>query len=132
MTDWYDMERKTTMDWINDIKSNSAASYGNHIKSSCAFIAFNAHSPGKTKKQTTAISTKRVATGPSCACLFVGYVEQSLFRCYTGAILHLFLRYIDDYWRCLNFTNTFHPNLKFTWIISDTSLPFLDLYISIS
>ncbi|XP_043567419.1 coronin-7-like [Chiloscyllium plagiosum] len=33
-------------DWINDIKSSSAASYGNHIKSSCAFIAFNAQSPG--------------------------------------------------------------------------------------
>eukprot|EP00061_Rhincodon_typus_P000648 g12316.t1 len=35
-------------------------------------------------------------TGPSYACLFVGYVEQSLFRRYTGPKPHLFLRYIDD------------------------------------
>eukprot|EP00061_Rhincodon_typus_P012400 g38113.t1 len=72
-----------------------------------------------------------------------GYVEQSLFRCYTCTIPHLFLHYIDD---CVdaascsheeleqfnNFTNTFHPNFKFTWTISNTSLPFLDLSISIS
>eukprot|EP00061_Rhincodon_typus_P008071 g30348.t1 len=32
----------------------------------------------------------------------------------------------------INFTNTFHRALKFTWAISDTSLPFLDFSISIS
>eukprot|EP00061_Rhincodon_typus_P002133 g16696.t1 len=64
--------------------------------------------------------------GPSYACLFIGYVEQSLFRCYTVTIPHLFLRYIDDcigaalcsheeLEQVINFTNTFHPNLKFTW-----------------
>eukprot|EP00061_Rhincodon_typus_P011402 g36375.t1 len=46
------------------------------------------------------LQTKRVAMGtrmgPSYACLFVGYVEQSLFRSYTVPIPHLFLRYIDD------------------------------------
>eukprot|EP00061_Rhincodon_typus_P001154 g13886.t1 len=63
--------------------------------------------------------------GPSYACLFVGYVEKSLFRSYSGTIPHLFLRYIDDYIgtalcfheeleQFINFTNTFHPNLKFT------------------
>eukprot|EP00061_Rhincodon_typus_P012010 g37440.t1 len=30
------------------------------------------------------------------------------------------------------FTNTFHPNLKFTWTISDISLPILGLSVSIS
>eukprot|EP00061_Rhincodon_typus_P004884 g23661.t1 len=81
--------------------------------------------------------------GPSYACLFVGYEDQSLFCCYTGPIPHLFLRYIDDYIgaalcsheeleQFINFTNTFHPNLKFTWIISDTSLSFLELSVSIS
>eukprot|EP00061_Rhincodon_typus_P008698 g31543.t1 len=30
------------------------------------------------------------------------------------------------------FTNTFYPNLKFTWTISGTSLPFMDLSVSIS
>eukprot|EP00061_Rhincodon_typus_P016158 g44221.t1 len=87
------------------------------------------------------LQTKWVAMGtrigPSYACLFVGYVEQSLF-CYTGTIYHLFLRYIDDcigaatcphkeLEQFINFTNIFHPNLKFTWTISDTSLSFLDL-----
>eukprot|EP00061_Rhincodon_typus_P001216 g14049.t1 len=76
--------------------------------------------------------------GPGYACLFVGYVEQSLFRCYTGTIPHLFIHYIND---CIsaascsheeleqftNLTNTFYPNLKFTWTISDTSLSFLNL-----
>eukprot|EP00061_Rhincodon_typus_P005832 g25816.t1 len=46
------------------------------------------------------LQTKGVAMGtrmgPSYTCLFVGYVEQSLFHSYTGPIPHLFLRYIDD------------------------------------
>ncbi|XP_041062186.1 coronin-7-like [Carcharodon carcharias] len=33
-------------EWISDIRAGSAVSYGNHIKSSCTFIAFNANSPG--------------------------------------------------------------------------------------
>eukprot|EP00061_Rhincodon_typus_P003243 g19617.t1 len=79
--------------------------------------------------------------GPSYVCLFVGYVEQSLFCSYTGTILHLFLHYIDDcigaascsheeLKQFINFTNTFHPKLKFTWTISDTFFSFLDLSIS--
>eukprot|EP00061_Rhincodon_typus_P012727 g38637.t1 len=58
---------------------------------------------------------------------------------YTGSNPHLFLCYIDD---CIGvascsheeleqFINTFHPHLKFTWTISDTSLSFLDLSVSI-
>eukprot|EP00061_Rhincodon_typus_P014291 g41227.t1 len=93
------------------------------------------------------LQTKGVAMGthmgPSYACPFVGYMEQSLFRCYTGTLPHLFLRYIDDcidaascsheeFEQFINFTNTFHPNFKFTWTISDTSCSFLDLFVSIS
>eukprot|EP00061_Rhincodon_typus_P004964 g23842.t1 len=81
--------------------------------------------------------------GPSYACFFVGYVEQSLFRSYTATIPHLFLRYIidcigaalcshEELEQFINLTNTFHPNLKFTWTISDTSISFLDLSVSIS
>eukprot|EP00061_Rhincodon_typus_P003281 g19710.t1 len=81
--------------------------------------------------------------GPSYACLFVGYVEQSLFHSYTGPIPYLFLRYIDgcigatscsheELEQFINLTNTFHPNLKFTWAIGGTSLSFLDLSVSIS
>eukprot|EP00061_Rhincodon_typus_P003348 g19874.t1 len=81
--------------------------------------------------------------GPSYALLFVGYVKQSLFCCYTGPITHFFLRYIDDcigaalcshedLEQFINFTNTFHSNLKFTCTIFDMSLSFLDLSVSIS
>eukprot|EP00061_Rhincodon_typus_P002398 g17457.t1 len=80
---------------------------------------------------------------PSYACLFAGYMEQSLLHCYTGTIPHLFLGYIDDcvstalcsnekLEQFINFTNTFHPNLKFTWTIFGTSLSFLDISVSIS
>eukprot|EP00061_Rhincodon_typus_P002900 g18773.t1 len=72
-----------------------------------------------------------------------GYVEKSLFCSYTGPIPHLFLHYIDDcisaalcfheeFEQFIHPTNTFHPKLKFTWTISDTSLSFLDLSVSIS
>ncbi|XP_059825093.1 uncharacterized protein LOC132393706 [Hypanus sabinus] len=81
--------------------------------------------------------------GSSYACLFVGFVEQSMFQVYTGIHPPLFPRYIDD---CIgaascthaelvnfiNFASNFHPALKFTWSIPDTSLPFLDLSVSIS
>eukprot|EP00061_Rhincodon_typus_P000525 g11964.t1 len=81
--------------------------------------------------------------GPSYACHFVGYVEQFLFCCYTGTNPHLFLRNIDDcisatlcsheeLEQFINFTNAFHPNLKYTGTISDTSHTFLDLSVSIS
>eukprot|EP00061_Rhincodon_typus_P000719 g12550.t1 len=73
--------------------------------------------------------------GPSYTCLFVGYMEQSLFHSYTGPIPYLFLCYIDfisvascsheELDQFIHFTNTFHPNIKFTWTISDTSLSFL-------
>eukprot|EP00061_Rhincodon_typus_P012842 g38838.t1 len=74
--------------------------------------------------------------------LYTWYVEQSLFRCYTGTIPHFF-HFIDDcigtascshkeLEQFINFTNAFHPNLKFTWTISNTSLSFLDLSVSIS
>eukprot|EP00061_Rhincodon_typus_P003605 g20506.t1 len=93
------------------------------------------------------LPTKGVAMGtrmgPSYACLFIGYMEQSLFRISTDTIPYLFLRYTDDcisaasysheeLEQFINFINTFHPNLKFTGTISDTSLSFLDLSVFIS
>eukprot|EP00061_Rhincodon_typus_P018662 g47921.t1 len=79
---------------------------------------------------------------PSYACLFVGYMEHTLFCCYTGTIPQLFFCYIDnrvadasrshvELEQFVNFTNTFHLNLKFTWTISDISHLFLDLSVSI-
>eukprot|EP00061_Rhincodon_typus_P009506 g33070.t1 len=78
-------------------------------------------------------------TGQNYSCFFVRYVEQSLFHCCTGTILHLFLHYIDDcisaassssheeLEQFINFINTFRRTLKISWTISDTSLSFLDL-----
>eukprot|EP00061_Rhincodon_typus_P000747 g12641.t1 len=34
--------------------------------------------------------------GPSYACLFMGYVELSLFQSYSGLHAQLFVRYIND------------------------------------
>eukprot|EP00061_Rhincodon_typus_P001648 g15371.t1 len=47
--------------------------------------------------------------GPSYACLFVGYMEQSLFRSYTGTIPYLFLCYIDD---CISAASCSHKELE--------------------
>ena len=79
---------------------------------------------------------------PSYANLFVGYIEQQFFNQYNGPKPELYRRYIDD---CVGATsstrvelnqfvtavNSFHPALKYTWEISDTSLAFLDIKLSI-
>ena len=80
--------------------------------------------------------------GPSYANLFVGFIEHQFFNQYHGPKPELYGRYIDD---CIGATsstkeeltqfitavNSFHPALKYTWEISDTSLAFLDIKISI-
>ena len=74
--------------------------------------------------------------------LFVGYVEEQIFNQFDGPKPELFGRYIDD---CLgatsctkeeleqfiSFVNSFHPALKFIWEISETSVTFLDINISV-
>eukprot|EP00061_Rhincodon_typus_P006267 g26732.t1 len=77
--------------------------------------------------------------GLSYTCLFVGFVEQSLFRNHTGTIPHFFLRCInaascscEELEQFINFTDTFHTALKFIWTTSDTSFSSLDLSICIS
>lgn len=80
--------------------------------------------------------------GPSYACLFVGFVEEEIFRTYPGQLPDLLRRYIDDYagiatcsktelLNFIHFMSTFNPALRFTYEISDTSLPFLDIEISL-
>ena len=96
---------------------------------------------GNYYKQTNgvAMGTKM---GPSYANLFVGFIEHQFFSQYHGPKPELYGRYIDD---CIGATsstreeltqfitavNSFHPALKYTWEISDTSLAFLDIKISI-
>ena len=83
-----------------------------------------------------------IKMGPSYANLFVGFIEHQFFSQYHGPKPELYGRYIDD---CIGATsstkeeltqfitavNSFHPALKYTWEISDTSLAFLDIKISI-
>ena len=80
--------------------------------------------------------------GPSYANRFVGFIEHPSFSQCHDPKPELYGRYIDD---CIGATsstreeltqfittvNSFHPALKFTWEISDTSLAFLDIKISI-
>ena len=77
--------------------------------------------------------------GPSYANLFVGFIEHQFFSQYHSPKPELYGRYIDD---CIGATtstkeelrtavNSFHPALKYTWEISDSSLAFLDIKISI-
>ena len=80
-------------------------------------------------------------TGPSYANLFVGYIEHKFFNQYNGPKPELYHRYIDDCAGATSSTreeldqfitavNSFHPPLKYTWEISDTSLAFLDIKLS--
>ena len=80
--------------------------------------------------------------GPSYANLFAGYIEHQFFNQYSGLKPDLYRRYIDH---CLGATsstseehdqfitavNSFHPAHKYTWEISDTSLAFLDIKVSV-
>ena len=80
--------------------------------------------------------------GPNYANLFVGYVEEQIFNQFDGPKPELFGRYIDDCLgatsctkeeleRFIGFVNSFHPALKFTWEISEASVNFLDINISV-
>ena len=80
--------------------------------------------------------------GPRYANLFEGYIEHKFFNQYNGPKPELYRSYIDD---CVGATsstreelnqfitavNSFHPGLKYTWEISNTSLAFLDIKVSV-
>ena len=81
--------------------------------------------------------------GPSYANLFVGFTENKFCSNYHGPKPDLYKRYIDDCVRAtsssreelnlfINSVNYFHPALKYTWQISENSLAFLDIKLSIS
>ncbi|KAL9984029.1 hypothetical protein ACROYT_G006285 [Oculina patagonica] len=78
--------------------------------------------------------------GPNYACLFMGRIEGQIFEQYPGRTPDLFKRCIDDIMGAAScskreiedfasFVNNFHPNLKFTWSISEEAVSFLDLCI---
>ena len=81
--------------------------------------------------------------GPTYACLFVGYVEEKMLLTYTVTKPIMLRRYIDDYVgiststkneleEFLQYLNDFHPSLSYTYDISDTSVNFFDISISMT
>ncbi|XP_059150561.1 uncharacterized protein LOC131937289 [Physella acuta] len=81
--------------------------------------------------------------GPSYACLFMGYLEGQIQEKYTGRIPCFYRRYIDDglgitemaeeeLQDFISFCNNYHPNIKFTSEISESSVNFLDMTISLN
>ena len=74
---------------------------------------------------------------------FVGHIENQFFNQFNGTKPELYGRYIDD---CIGTTsssreeldhfitsvNSFHPALKYTWEISESSIVFLDIKVSIN
>ena len=106
-------------------------------------LAFNCFSfAGNYYKQINGVAMG-TRMGPSYANLFVGYVEHQFCNQYNGPKPELYGRYIDDCIGTISCSrkelnqfitsvNSFHPVLKYTWEISETSLAFLDIKVSIS
>ena len=81
--------------------------------------------------------------GPSYANFFVGFIEKQFFDKFDGTKPELYRRYIDD---CFGATsrsrqeldyfitsvNSFHPALKYTCVVSECSIAFLDINVPIS
>ncbi len=81
--------------------------------------------------------------GPNCAKLCVGFVEKQIFEQYTDPKPDYLGRYTDDcvgtascsrgeLEQFINYVNNFHPALQFTCEISETSVAFLDILVSIN
>jgi len=93
-------------------------------------------------KQVNGI-TMATKMGPSYANPFVGYIKNQFFNQFHGTKPELYGRYIDD---CIGATsssreeldhfitsvNSFHPAMKYTWEIFETSIAFLDIEVSIN
>ena len=81
--------------------------------------------------------------GPGYTNLFVGFIENKFFSNYRGPKPDPHKLYIDDcvgatsssrehLYQNNNSVNSFNPALKYTWEISENSLAFLDLKLSIN
>ena len=80
---------------------------------------------------------------PHYAKLFVGFVEKQIFEQYTNPAPDYLGRYVDDcvstasccrgeLKQFINYVNNFHLALQFTCEISETSVSFLDIIVSIN
>ena len=76
---------------------------------------------------------------PTLANFFLAIIENNIFKSTSQFYPSLYLRYVDDIFcifrnqvdcsHFLNFLNSVHPNLHFTFEKSNTSLPFLDVNV---
>ena len=75
--------------------------------------------------------------GPSYACLFMGYLEETIFKSYRGPAPDLYKRFIDDIIgasslpqehleQFIQYMQSFHPAIEYTYSITHKQLPFLD------
>ena len=87
--------------------------------------------------------TMGIKIGPIYACLFVGYVEEKMLLTYTGTKPTMLRGYVDDYIGIststkkelqdfIQYVNDFHPSLNYTYDISDNSINFLDIFVSMT
>ena len=81
--------------------------------------------------------------GQCFVCLFVGCVEEKMLLTYPGTIPIMLRRYIDVHFGILTsnkkqledliqYVNDFQPSLSYSYDISDTSVTFLDISISMN
>ena len=86
---------------------------------------------------------KGTKMGPNYVNLFVGFVEKQIFKQYTDPTPDYFGKYIDDCCgaascscgeleQFINYVNNFYPAVQFTWEISETSVSFLDILVTIN
>ncbi|PIK43857.1 hypothetical protein BSL78_19276 [Apostichopus japonicus] len=92
-----------------------------------------------TGNSRVAMGTK---LGPSVACLTMGLFEERVLSSFQGTVPILYKRYIDDIVgvsvcskvdleQFIDFVSNFHPCLNFTHTISESSVTFLDMELSI-
>ena len=78
-----------------------------------------------------------IKMGPSYANLFEGYIENQFFNQYNGPQPKLYHRVgatsstREELEQFTNSVNSFHPALKYSWQILETSIAFLDINVSI-
>ena len=93
-----------------------------------------------TQTNGVAMGTKM---GPNYANLFVGYIEEHICDEFDVPRPELFRRYIDDCYgatscsgreidQFIEFVDSFHPALDFTWEISEASVTFLDINVPVN
>ena len=80
--------------------------------------------------------------GPSVACIFMGYLEELFFADYEHSTPMLYRRYIDDIvgaascpeeeLQCfIDHLTNFNSSIKYTYAISNNTVTFLDIQLTI-